>query len=258
MIDVHCHLEQKDYDKDRDEVIKRAKEKGLKAIITCCAHPEDFEKTIEIVKAYRGFVFAVASVHPEYAKDISNETLEEYFEKLVRNKHNLVGIGETGLDYYWIKEAEWREKQKEWFRKHIELAKNLGLPIVIHSRDAANDTIEILEEENAKRVHWHMFGEPKLLQRVIDNGWYVSMNAIVLRSKKHKKVVRDVPLERIMLETDSPWLAIEKGMRNEPTTIVEVAKKIAEVKKVDFEVVWKQAAMNAIRFYGLPIKLEKK
>lgn len=250
MIDVHCHLEQHDYDKDRDEIIGRCKQ-ALDAVITSCAAPKDFELTMELVKRYKNFIFATVGIHPEYVKEISLKEVSEFLETIRKNKDNIVGIGEIGLDYWWVKESEWQARQRELFAQLIRFAKELKKPIVIHSRDAHEDTIKILEQEGAKNVNMHMFGANSLTKRVVDNGWLVSLNTIVLRSKKHKKVARDVPIERLMLETDAPWLST-KGGRNEPTSVAEVAREIAEIKKMDIEEVKRTTTDNAIRFFSLP------
>jgi Mg-dependent DNase len=150
MIDVHCHLEQKDYEKDRDEVIERCK-RELKAVITCCCHPDDFDLTMEMVKKYKNFVFATVSIHPEYIKEIEHLNVNDFLKGIEENKEKIVGIGETGLDFI-IEEPEWREKQKELFIKFIDLAKSLNLPLVIHARKAFAEAIEILEKCQAKNV----------------------------------------------------------------------------------------------------------
>jgi len=253
MIDVHCHLENEAYNKDRNEIIKKYKNE-LKAVITCCANPRDFDLTANLVEKYKNFVFGAFSIHPIYIKDFIEDQVMEYFDLLRSNKEKITAIGETGLDYYWIKEGKWRERQKWLFREHIKLAKELEKPLVIHVRESYDDCIEILEEEDAQRVDLHMFGGRKLLERVLNKQWFVSMNAIVLKSKTHKKIIRDMPLNRIMLETDSPWLAPDGG-RNDSLAIKKVAEKIAEIKKLDFDVVWKTCGENAINFFRLPIKL---
>jgi len=255
MIDIHCHLEQKDYDKDRDEVIEKCR-KELKAIITCCASPKDFDVTLQMVEKYKGFVFAAASIHPIYVKEVSEKEKGEFLKKIKENKKRFVGIGETGLDYNWVKEIEWQEKQRILFVEHIQLAKELKLPLIIHARDAYEETVKILEENDVKKVVMHMFGDNQLIKRVVENGWSVSMNSIVLKSKKHKKVVRDTPLEQLLLETDSPWLVPEDfgSKRNDPTAIKIVAEKIAEIKKASFEEIWKKCAENAVKFFNLPTK----
>lgn len=257
MIDVHCHLEQKDYDRDRDEIIEKCR-KELKAVITSCAHPRDFDLTMKMVEKYKNFVFTSYGIHPEYIKEITEKEIDEFLEIIDRNKEKLVAIGETGLDFFWIKEEEWQKKQKELFIRLIELAKELKKPLIIHSRDAFDETVRILEEEDAREVDMHMFGNHNLVSRIIDNGWFISMNTIILRSKNYGKVIRDCPLERIMLETDAPWLSPKKLMegiedRNDPTSIKLVAEKVAEIKNISFEDVWQKCGENAIKFFKLPV-----
>jgi len=253
MIDVHCHLENEDYDKDRDSVIEDCK-KELRGLVTSCAHPKDFDLTMKLVEKYKNFVFCTCSIHPIYVKEITTEQKNDFFSLLRENKDKITGIGETGLDYYWTKEKEWREKQKQLFREHISLARELNKPLVIHARESYEDCIEILEQERAERVDLHMFGGRTLLERVLSNQWCISMNAIVLKSKNHKKIVRDIPLDRIMLETDAPWLDPDGG-RNTPLAIKTVAQKIAEIKKLSYDEVWKICGQNAIDFLNLPITL---
>ena len=257
MIDVHCHLEQKDYDKDRQKVIDDCR-KELKAVITSCAHPRDFELTMKIVNDNKGFVFASCGIHPEYVKEVSDEEKKSFISLLKNNKDKIVGIGEIGLDYWYVKEDEWRERQKNLLIEMAELAKRLDKPIIIHSRDVFDETLDVLESTGAKSVNFHMWGANSLVNRIIDNGWFVSMNTIVLKSKKHKKIVRDMPLDRLMLETDSPWLAPERlehglNVRNTPLAIKTVAEKISEIKKVPFDEVWQTCASNAIKFFKLPL-----
>ncbi len=258
MIDTHCHLEQPDYDKDRNSILERYRQQ-LQAIIVSCAHPKHFELTMQIVKENKGFVFATASVHPEYVKEIDNGIIGNYFEAIKKNSENIVAIGETGLDYNWIKEVDWREKQKQLFLDSIALAKNLRLPVVIHSRDACEETINILEEQCVKSVQMHMFTDHHLLGRVIGNSWMISVNTLLLRSKSVGKIVRDCPLESLMLETDSPWLGVgDDGnikpkdlVRNEPTAVALVAKKIASIKKIHLEEVGEQTTKNTREFFKI-------
>ncbi|MEM7821481.1 MAG: TatD family hydrolase [Candidatus Aenigmatarchaeota archaeon] len=249
MIDCHCHLEQEDYYNDRDEVIEKCK-KELKAVISSCAHPKDLDLSLSLVEKYNGFVFCTAGIHPEYIKEIGEEEKNKFLEILKKNKEKICGIGEVGLDFDWIKDKEGREKQRELFTEFISFAKELKKPIVVHCRAAYEDAIKILEEEGSEKVLLHMFGANHLVKRVIDNGWYVSVNTILLRSKKHKKVVRDIPLSFLMTETDSPWLGPE-GKRNDPRSVKTVIEKIAEIKKISFEEVDKITTENAINFFNL-------
>ena len=258
MIDTHCHLEQSDYSKDRDVVIERCKHQ-LQAVVISCSNFKHFNTTLQLVRQHKGFVFAATSVHPQYVKEIDEKELRKYFEMIRSNKENIVAIGETGLDYNWIKETEWQEKQKQLFIRFIDLANQLLLPLVIHSRDAAETVVDILEKYKTKSVQMHMFTKRSLLKRVIDKGWFISVNTLLLRSKNIKKIVRDCPLEQLMLETDSPWLGIDKDgklkpkdiVRNEPIAVRLVAEKIAQIKKIKIENVDRQTTENAIKFFSL-------
>jgi TatD DNase family protein len=256
MIDVHCHLEQEDYSSDRGQVIEKCKQQ-LKAVITCCAHPDDFDLTIQLTEKYRGFVFATAGIHPQYVREVGEKQKEEFFELIKKNKEKIVAVGEVGLDFNWEKEAEWREKQKQMFVEFINFSKEVRLPLVVHSWDACEEAVRILEQEDAKQVLMHMFEDNKTVKEVASNGWYISVNAIVLSSKKFKKVVRDMPLEQLMLETDAPWLAPEGfgSKRNDPTAVKFVAEKIAEIKKTSFEEVDRITTENAIKFFKLSLKI---
>ncbi len=251
MIDCHAHLTQPDYDSDRDQVIEMCKKK-LNAVITCCAHPNDFKLTMEMIEKHKGFIFATFSIHPIYIKEIDEKQKNEFFDLILRNKNKIVGVGETGLDYFHVKEDEWRNKQKELFIEHISLAKKLKKPIVIHSRDAIDDTVNILEKEDAKNVLMHLFGARHLVKKIIENNWSISVGPIAQRSKTHKKIIRDIPIENIMLETDSPWFGPE-GKRNDPTAVIGVANRITEIKKITLEEVDKITTQNAIKFFDLKI-----
>ncbi len=254
MIDVHCHLEQEDFAKDLEEVIKRARESGLKAIITCCANPNDLKKSLEIVEKYKNYAFLTASIHPIHVPEFGDEQIIEFLEKIkeLAKAGKIVGIGETGLDYYWVKDEKQRERQKEVFHLHIELAKKLKLPLVVHSREANEETVKILDEFNYEKILWHFFGDKKLVSWLIAKNYKASFNTFLLKSKTHKKIVKKLPLEQILLETDSPWLGF--GKRNEPSAIVKVAEKIAEIKKLGFEEVWQSCGRNAKEFFELNVK----
>ena len=145
MIDTHCHLDQEDYDKDRSQKIKKWKEE-IDAVITSCAHPRDYDLTIQLVNNYKDFVFASASIHPKYIQELGENQIKKYIEKIESAKNSFIAVGETGLDYNWVKESNWQIKQKELFKKFIVLSQKLNLPLVIHSRDATEEVLEILEK----------------------------------------------------------------------------------------------------------------
>ena len=273
MIDSHCHLEQKDYKKDLGKVLDICR-KQLKAVVTCSARPKDLEEAIGLVKENSGFVFAAAGLHPEFIKEIKEKEKDDFLEAVKQNKKHIVGFGEVGLDYKWVQEAHWQEKQKEQFKEMIGFSKEIKKPLVVHSRGACADAVKILEDQDAKQVLLHMFAESKLMPSVVENNWLVSINLLVTRSKDYKKVAKEAPLENICLETDAPWNGVQKPLaevaptdivfkenkeqgfatlRNDPTTIKITAEKIAEIKGLPFEKVWSVCGDNAKRFYGLDV-----
>ncbi len=249
MIDVHCHLEQKDYNPDRDEVIKRCKKK-MDAVVTSCAHPRDFDLTLSLKKQHPNFIYICIGLHPEYIKELKPKDKQQLIQKIKDNQKDISAVGEIGLDYFWTKEQEFREKQKQMFKEFIALAKELEKPIVIHSRDAHEDTLDILEETEAKQVLLHLWGANQLVPRIIKNNYNISFGPILLRSKKHKKICRDMPLDKIMLETDAPWFG-ENRQRNEPTSVEKVIARIAQIKNLDAEEVDKATTQNAKKFFNI-------
>jgi len=259
MIDSHMHLNQPEYDRDRSALVEKWKAAGLKAVISNSVSIKTFEKGLEIRQLWPDFVFMTAAIHPEYIKELDEKQIDSFIERVRKHSHELVGIGETGLDYFWIKEPEWREKQKGLFVRFIELSRELNRSLVVHTRDAHQETVELLEQQGVKRAQMHMWGSRSLIKRVIDNGWLVSLGPLLLTSKTLHKITMDLPLELIMLETDSPWFGGKdssgKPLRGEPTNIKTVAEKIAEIKKIPFEEVWTACARNAVRFYNLPLRI---
>lgn len=255
MIDCHCHLEQKQYNKEREQIITDAK-KELRALVTCSAHPKDIPLTIQLTKKYPSFIFAVLGIHPTYIKETTEKEINEAIKEIKNQKDNIVAIGETGLDYHWIKEPGAREKQKILFKKLISLAKEIGKPLVIHSWDATAETINILEQEGMKnkKVLMHLLSDRKVIQKVIDNNWFVSIGPGIKKSKDIRKIARDIPLNKILLETDSPWFQQEDQEYGIPNNVKIPAKKIAEIKRVSIEEVEKQTDLNAINFFNLKIE----
>ncbi|MEM2956529.1 MAG: TatD family hydrolase [Candidatus Pacearchaeota archaeon] len=255
MIDSHCHLEQEDYDKDRDKVIEECRKK-IKAIMTCCASPKDWSKTKDIVTKYKGFVYAIAGIHPEFIKDISENEIKKFIEiiRYEAKKGFISAIGEVGLDYWWIKEEEFRKKQEELFIRMINMAKELNLPLVVHSRKAVKECIGILEKEGMKnkKVLMHLMTENKFTKKIVENKWMISIGPNILKNKNLKKVARDCPLKNMLLETDSPWFGIEEK-RGTPLNVFKTAEKVAEIKKLPFEEIEKQTDENAIDFFELDL-----
>jgi TatD DNase family protein len=252
MIDCHCHLEQKEYDAKLDFLIEEWKKK-LKFVVSSCAHPMDLEKTLWIYERFKPFVKICVGLHPEFIKEVSEKDIKKVIEFIKEHKKDILAIGEIGLDYHWIKESKWQEKQKEMFVRFIQLGKELNLPLVIHSWDATEDAIKILESEGmkGKKVLFHLLQDKNCLSKIIENDWFISIGPGIAKSKNIKKIARDALLNRILLETDSPWFKQEGQEFGEPINVKIACEKIAEVKKISFEEVEKQTDLNAKEFFGL-------
>ena len=252
MIDVHCHLEQEDFDKDREKVIAECA-KRMKAVVSSAAAFSDLEKTLFMHRKHPNFVFISLGIHPTYIKEVNDLEIEQALAFIRKNKSEISAIGETGLDYYHVKDEKLREKQKEMFERFIDLALELKKPIVIHSRDARDECIKILEKKGMKnkKVLMHLFQGKPLLKRVIENGWMISIGPNILKSKETRKIARDCPISNLMLETDSPWFGY--GERGTPLNVFKAAARIAEIKKIPAAEIEKQADLNAEKFFEINI-----
>lgn len=249
IIDTHCHLGQNDYE-NREEIINNFKDNIM---IISGTNISDSTEVIEIVNKYPN-IYGTIGIHPECSKDINdNDYLK--LEKMLQNE-KIVGIGEIGLDYHY--ENIDKEKQKEVFIKQIELAKKHNKPIVIHTRDAIKDTLDIIKETNANivPVTIHCFSESlEIAKEFIKLGCLLGVGGVVTfkNGKKLKEVVENIDLKNILLETDSPYLTPEpyRGMKNEPKNVFLVANKIAEIKNMSAEEVIEITTKNAKKQYKI-------
>ena len=239
IIDTHCHLDFKDFDKDRDSVLGRARDKGVVRIINVGSSLDGTRRAIELSKKY-DIVYASAGIHPHDAASVTDEIFDE-IKKLADND-KVVAIGEVGLDYY--RNLSPKEKQVEVFRKFIKLSQELNLPLIIHSREASEDTIRILKDPGPQlRGVIHCFsGDKDFLEECLDMGFYVSFTCSLTfkNAKALRELAGKVPIERILLETDAPFLAPEglRGKRNEPaylTYLVDQWVALSGLSRNDIE-----------------------
>lgn len=247
-IDTHCHISKDDYE-DVEKVIKKAKENNVGTLLLCGCDKKGIKEAIEIAKSHDN-IYLEIGYHPSETNTTTDEDLEE-LKKLAQNP-KVVAIGEIGLDYHWEKEN--KEEQKKLFRKQIKIAKELKLPIVIHTRDAFQDTYDILKEEN----HYgdiHCFsGNKENAKMYISLGYYLGIGGVLtFKNTNLTETLKDVPLERILLETDCPYLTPEpyRKEKNEPMYIPIVAKKISEVLDKDINEVEKTIYNNTITLFKL-------
>jgi len=253
LIDTHAHLNAIQYQEDLEEVIERAQSEGVEIIVVVGFDRETITRAIELADTYE-FIYATVGWHPVDAIDMTDEDLK-WIEELCSHP-KVVALGEMGLDYYWDKSP--KEIQKEVFRKQIALAKKVKLPIIIHNREATADIIEILEEENASEVGgiMHCFtGSIEVAKQCMDMNLYISFGGPVTfkNAKKPKEVAAEIPLDRLLIETDCPYLTPHpfRGKRNEPSYVKYVAEQIAELKGVPFEEIAQKTSDNAKRFFGI-------
>ncbi len=257
MIDIHCHLEHMGNDAEKEKIIAEARQK-MTALITSVADPKDLDEILALRDRHKGFVFVSLGFHPERIEKYKQQEIDEYIEKIMANKKNIVAIGEVGLDYSWIKEPSRREESKEIFLQFIELANELRLPMVIHGRnepgssDCTRDILEILDAAKTDAVLHCFSGSETNLREALKKEYWISFATLVCKSDKHKRFAKIVPLERMLLETDAPWLhPTSREMINRPWLIEESAKAIAGIKGITKDEVLKMTEGNARGVFGL-------
>lgn len=253
-IDTHAHLTFPEYQIDLPEVIKRAKEANLEAIIDIALDDAAITKSLRMAEEYPGYVFAAAGLHPHDASEWTDD-IPDKIRALAKEK-KIIAIGETGLDYHY--KLSPLDKQQEVFRKFLKLCQELDLPAVIHSRDASKDTMTILHEENEGKLKGvlHCFsGDKDLAEKALNMGLLISFtgNITFPKADKVRNAAKEIPLDRIMIETDCPFLAPQayRGKRNEPAYVVKVAEEIARVKKLEVEEIAARTTENARKFFKI-------
>ncbi len=252
MFDSHCHLTDDRFDEDREDAIARARDAGVARIVTVASNLSDSQAAIDLV-THRTETWCTVGIHPHEVEDVRPGD-DERIRDLAAGNANVVALGETGLDYFYDNSP--RGRQREWFARHLELAHELQLPVVIHTRDADDDTAELLgEAPPAVATVLHCFtGGMGLLEQGLARGSYVSFSGIVSFGKfEGQEVVRAVPRDRLLVETDAPYLAPvpRRGKRNEPALLPHVIEAVARIRDEDVAEVARYTAENASRFYGI-------
>lgn len=252
LFDTHSHYNDKAFENDLDEVLKKVYKSNVTKLVCIGYNLESSRKAIEIAKKY-DYIYATCGISPNDVNENSIEELNEIYE-LAKNNDKVVAIGEIGLDYYWNKEN--KELQKEVFMKQIELANKLDLPITIHTRDAHIDTIDILKQE--KCLNTGIFHccplNVELIKKGIELGYYISFTGVItFKNAKPELAINEVPLDRLLIETDCPYMAPEpyRGKRNDSSYVIEVARKLAKEKNIEVEAMAKITYDNANRIYKM-------
>lgn len=249
VIDSHCHLDFKHFDKDRDAVIRRAREAGVVMMINSGVDLATNRKSLELAKKY-DFMRATLGFSPNSLEGTSNQNRESQLDFIKENASKAVGIGEAGLDHYRCKDEAARNHQVAVFQKVIDLAKSVDLPLVIHSRDAEQRALEMVKDLD--KVVFHCYGgSMDTMKQAVDRGFYISLATVVCRSGQHQMLARNVPLDHLLVETDSPFLAPKRG-RNEPMNVLESVRLIAKIKGLLPSEVASATTRNLKKIYRIP------
>ncbi|MCX5657179.1 MAG: YchF/TatD family DNA exonuclease [Candidatus Omnitrophica bacterium] len=256
LIDTHCHLDFPDFERDRRETIERAERAGVKYLINVASNIPSNAKTLELSRSFPS-IFSALGVHPHEAKDVDQETLA-LIKAMAQNNKKVVAIGEIGLDFY--RNISESDKQIEIFKEFLLLAASLKLPLIIHCRDARKEILEILKKNLGLITSggvFHCFsGDKDFLKEVLRLNFYVSFTANITYPKADdlREIVKIAPIEKILLETDCPFLSpqAKRGSRNEPSNIVAVAENIAQLKELSLDDVSRITGLNACQLFKLP------
>jgi len=252
LFDSHCHLTDERFQDDVEQVIASAAEAGVARMITVASTPDDAQAALAIAARHDN-VWATAGVHPHAVAEVGRDAMSRVAD--LADEPKIVAIGETGLDYYYDNSP--RPQQRHALRRHVELAVDLALPLIIHCRDADDDMIAVIREAEGEAFGvLHCFdGSVELLEAGLEAGWMISFSGLVtFKNYDGEGLVRDVPPDQLMIETDSPYLAPvpNRGKRNEPAFVKSVAETLARMRGESFEDIALLTFSNATRFYGLP------
>lgn len=252
IFDSHAHYDDKQFDIDREELLKELPNMGVGTIVNVSANYESWRRSVELAAAYP-YIYAAVGTHPDEVGILNEDTFAEM--KAWCKKEKVVAIGEIGLDYYWDNQP--REVQKKWFIRQLELARELCLPVIIHSREAAEDTMEIMKK-HAKGlegvIHCYSYAKEQA-EEYVKMGFYIGIGGVVTfkNAKKLKEVADVIPLDKILLETDCPYLAPTpyRGKRNQSSYIPYIAEELAKIKQVPVEEVIRVTEVSAKKMYHL-------
>ena len=253
IIDTHAHYDDARFEEDRENLLLEMNSAGINRIINVGASIESTKTTLELAKTY-DYIYAAVGVHPSDIEDLNEETF--LWLKKQTSWDKTIAIGEIGLDYYWDKDPEVQALQREWFKRQLDLAAESNLPVIIHSRDAAEDTMAIMKMAHEKNIsgviHCYSYS-PEIAREYVKMGYYIGVGGVVTfkNAKKLVETVETIPLENILIETDCPYMAPEpyRGKRNSSLYLNYVIEKIAAIKGISQEEVKQVTWENAFRLF---------
>ena len=257
LFDTHAHYDDARFDADRDALLRAMPENGVGLILNPGCDVETSRKALTYAQTYP-HVYAAVGYHPENIEGLSDEAVADGLREIeaMAADPRVRAIGEIGLDYYWVKDPAERKRQQEVFRAQMRMAGRLGLPVIVHDREAHLDCLTIAEQYPNVRGVFHCYsGSAEFAQRLLDLGWYISFTGVITfkNAKKALDVIRMMPMDRIMVETDAPYMAPEpyRGKRNSSLYVHRMAETIAEVKGLPVEEVVRMTTENGKRLFGI-------
>ncbi|MFX1318539.1 MAG: TatD family hydrolase [Promethearchaeota archaeon] len=248
LFDTHSHLEMPRLYQKADKIVRRAKEAGVIGVVVSAIEPKFYQKALDLKKRFPGYIWPTFGLHPPRATpQMVNRTV-----KTIRDyAGEIVAIGEVGLDYYWVKDSKERDYQKTAFVEFIHLAEELSLPLVVHSREAEEDAIQILLEQRMSEVQLHCFNDPQNVRQAVEAKFFMSVPTSVVSRQRMQHIAKEMPLENMLLETDAPYLSPVPKQTNEPANLPQSAVKIAEIKSTTPETIAATTTSNALNFLHL-------
>ena len=253
MIDTHCHIDFKDFDDDREEVIKRAKDKLDHVIVSGYSNTSNMD-VLKLSKDYEGFIYPTFGFHTVSSQNATEQDLKTAHENIEKYLNDIVAIGEVGMDYYYVTDKDLRERQEEIFKSFLALANEYKVPIVMHVRDCEKKAVNIIEDyDDIPYFVFHCFGGSlKTAKRIMNrDDSYMSFSTMLCYSKHHQDLIEKIDLDYVLTETDSPYLAMTKEERNEPANVVNAVQKIAEIKDMSISEVDEITTSNARKIFKI-------
>ena len=252
LFDTHAHLDDRAFDEDRKELLVRLPEQGIGLVMNPGCSLESSRNVAQLTKQY-DYVFGAVGSHPDVADEVNDAVLEEYRE-LVRNNPKIKAIGEIGLDYYYDDIP--REIQLQAFRAQMELARELDLPVIVHERDAHEDGMKVVTEFPEVTGVFHCYsGSAEMARWLVNRGWYIGFTGVLTfkNARKAVEVASSIPVDRIVLETDCPYMSPEpfRGKRNDPGKLYRMAEKLAEIRSLSVEEIHTITMENGKRLYRI-------
>ena len=253
LFDTHAHYDSRQFDADRDEVLSRLKDRGVSLVVNPGCDIPTSRMAVELAEQH-SFIYAAVGFHPEELEGAELSDLEAIRELASHEK--VVAIGEIGLDYYWVKDEEGRKKEQEFFRAQMAMAEELNLPVIVHDREAHGDCLAIVKEFPNVRGVFHCYsGSVEMAEELVRMGWMISFTGVLTyhNARKSVEVAEAIPIERLMIETDSPYMAPvpHRGKRNDSGFVLHTCEKLAEIKGMSTMECARVTLENGCRFFGI-------